>query len=79
MLFPPLLYRGQAAVEMGNSDKAVATVSGLPVSMHHFCLMVTGRRGLSSASILTVAVRKGESQLSGRAGGPLLLFSLTRP
>uniref|UniRef100_A0A8C9DCN3 KIAA0319-like C-terminal domain-containing protein n=1 Tax=Panthera leo TaxID=9689 RepID=A0A8C9DCN3_PANLE len=62
--------RGQVAVEMGNSDKAVATVSGLPVGMHRFRLMVTGRRGLSSASILTVAVRKENNSLPrAQAGG----------
>ncbi|GAB5571178.1 dyslexia-associated protein KIAA0319-like protein homolog isoform X1 [Prionailurus iriomotensis] len=62
--------RSQAAVEMGNSDKAVATVSGLPVGMHRFRLTVTGRWGLSSASILTVAVRKeNNSPPRAQAGG----------
>ncbi|VFV24322.1 Hypothetical predicted protein [Lynx pardinus] len=62
--------RGQAAVKMGNSDKAVATVSGLPVGMHRFRLMVTGQWGLSSASILTVAVRKeNNSPPRAQAGG----------
>ncbi|XP_032103510.1 dyslexia-associated protein KIAA0319 homolog isoform X3 [Sapajus apella] len=50
--------RGPSAVEMENTDKAVATVTGLQVGTYHFRLTVRDRQGLSSTSALTVAVKK---------------------
>ncbi|XP_054109657.1 dyslexia-associated protein KIAA0319 homolog isoform X4 [Callithrix jacchus] len=50
--------RGPSAVEMENTDKAVATVTGLQVGTYHFRLTVKDRQGLSSTSALTVAVKK---------------------
>lgn len=53
-------YRGPSAVEMENVDKAIATVTGLQVGTYYFRLTVRDQQGLSSASTLTVAVKKGE-------------------
>jgi hypothetical protein len=45
---------------MENTDKAVATVTGLQVGTYHFRLTVKDQQGLSSTSTMTVAVKKGE-------------------
>ncbi|KAK2112859.1 hypothetical protein P7K49_007125 [Saguinus oedipus] len=50
--------RGPSAVEMENTDKAVATVTGLQVGTYHFRLTVKDGQGLSSTSVLTVAVKQ---------------------
>lgn len=62
--------RGPSAVEMENVDKAIATVTGLQVGTYHFQLTVRDQQGLSSASTLTVAVKKeNNSPPRARAGG----------
>ncbi|XP_032103511.1 dyslexia-associated protein KIAA0319 homolog isoform X4 [Sapajus apella] len=66
--------RGPSAVEMENTDKAVATVTGLQVGTYHFRLTVRDRQGLSSTSALTVAVKKEtNSPPRARAGGKHIL------
>ncbi|XP_078224312.1 dyslexia-associated protein KIAA0319 homolog isoform X5 [Callithrix jacchus] len=66
--------RGPSAVEMENTDKAVATVTGLQVGTYHFRLTVKDRQGLSSTSALTVAVKKEtNSPPRARAGGRHIL------
>ncbi|XP_077657681.1 dyslexia-associated protein KIAA0319 homolog [Urocitellus parryii] len=61
---------GPSAVEMENVDRAVATVTGLQVGTHLFCLTVADQQGLSSTSTLTLAVRKeSNSPPRARAGG----------
>ncbi|XP_048204335.1 dyslexia-associated protein KIAA0319 homolog isoform X2 [Perognathus longimembris pacificus] len=62
--------RGPSAVEMENADRAVATVTGLPVGTHHFRLTVRDQQGLSSTSTLTIAVKKeNNSPPRAQAGG----------
>uniref|UniRef100_A0A8C0TQR4 KIAA0319 n=1 Tax=Canis lupus familiaris TaxID=9615 RepID=A0A8C0TQR4_CANLF len=62
--------RGPSTVEMENTDRAIATVSGLQVGTHHFQLTVTDRQGLSSTATLTVVVRKeNNSPPRAQAGG----------
>nr|XP_055179015.1 dyslexia-associated protein KIAA0319 homolog isoform X2 [Nyctereutes procyonoides] len=62
--------RGPSTVEMENTDRAIATVSGLQVGTHHFQLTVTDQQGLSSTATLTVVVRKeNNSPPRAQAGG----------
>uniref|UniRef100_A0A8C6FN01 KIAA0319 n=1 Tax=Moschus moschiferus TaxID=68415 RepID=A0A8C6FN01_MOSMO len=62
--------RGPSAVEVENFDKAIATVSGLQVGTYHFRLTVKDQQGLSSATTLTVAVKKeNNSPPRAQAGG----------
>lgn len=62
-------------MEMENTDRAIATVSGLQVGTHHFQLTVTDRQGLSSTATLTVVVRKGESWHGGGRWGSFCFLS----
>ncbi|XP_058411141.1 dyslexia-associated protein KIAA0319 homolog isoform X5 [Diceros bicornis minor] len=62
--------RGPSAVEMENTDKAVATVTGLQVGTYHFRLTVKDQQGLGSTTTLTVAVKKeNNSPPRAQAGG----------
>ncbi|XP_068951150.1 dyslexia-associated protein KIAA0319 homolog [Petaurus breviceps papuanus] len=61
---------GPSAVEMENTDKAVATVTGLQAGTYHFRLTVKDRQGLSSMATLSVAVREeNNSPPRARASG----------
>ncbi|XP_073938875.1 dyslexia-associated protein KIAA0319 homolog isoform X2 [Castor canadensis] len=66
--------RGPGTVEMENTDKAVATVTGLQVGTYHFRLTVKDQQGLSSTSTMTVAVKKEiNSPPRAQAGGRHIL------
>lgn len=45
---------------MENTDKAIATVTGLQVGTYHFRLTVKDQQGLSSASVLSITVKEGK-------------------
>ncbi|NXQ16781.1 K0319 protein, partial [Peucedramus taeniatus] len=49
---------GPGSVQMENTDKAIATVTGLQVGTYHFRLTVKDQQGLSSASALSITVKE---------------------
>ncbi|NWI17137.1 K0319 protein, partial [Crypturellus soui] len=65
---------GPSSIQMENSDKAVATVSGLQVGTYRFRLTVKDQQGLSSASVLSVTVKEEtNSPPRAHAGGKHVL------
>uniref|UniRef100_A0A8C3FGB6 KIAA0319 n=1 Tax=Chrysemys picta bellii TaxID=8478 RepID=A0A8C3FGB6_CHRPI len=57
---------GPTTVQIGNIDKAVATVSGLQVGTYHFRLTVKDYQGLSSTATQSVTVKE-ENNIPPRA------------
>lgn len=53
-------FSGPSSVQMENSDKAIATVTGLQVGTYRFRLTVKDQQGLSSASVLSITVKEGK-------------------
>uniref|UniRef100_A0A4W3HSN9 KIAA0319 n=1 Tax=Callorhinchus milii TaxID=7868 RepID=A0A4W3HSN9_CALMI len=65
---------GPGATRIENSDKALATVTGLQGGRYQFRLTVTDQHGLSSSSTVTVAVREEtNSPPVSNAGGNHIL------
>ncbi|NXL84182.1 K0319 protein, partial [Alectura lathami] len=65
---------GPSFVQMENSDKAIATVTGLQVGTYRFRLTVKDRQGLSSASVLSITVKEeNNSPPRAHAGGKHVL------
>ncbi|XP_071592403.1 dyslexia-associated protein KIAA0319 homolog isoform X3 [Heliangelus exortis] len=65
---------GPSSVQMENSNKAIATVTGLQVGTYRFRLTVKDQQGLSSASVLSVTVKEeNNSPPQARAGGKHVL------
>ncbi|XP_071306845.1 dyslexia-associated protein KIAA0319 homolog isoform X1 [Agelaius tricolor] len=65
---------GPSSVQMENTDKAVATVTGLQVGTYHFRLTVKDQQGLSSASVLSITVKEeNNSPPRAHAGGKHVL------
>ncbi|NXC50563.1 K0319 protein, partial [Penelope pileata] len=65
---------GPSFVKMENSDKAIATVTGLQIGTYRFRLTVKDQQGLSSASVLSVTVKEeNNSPPRARAGGKHVL------
>ncbi|XP_073187972.1 dyslexia-associated protein KIAA0319 homolog isoform X6 [Lepidochelys kempii] len=65
---------GPTTVQMGNIDKAVATVTGLQVGTYHFRLTVKDYQKLSSTATLSVTVKEeNNSPPRAHAGGKHIL------
>ncbi|XP_054140879.1 dyslexia-associated protein KIAA0319 homolog [Melozone crissalis] len=65
---------GPSSVQMENTDKAIATVTGLQVGTYHFRLTVKDQQGLSSASVLSITVKEeNNSPPRAHAGGKHVL------
>ncbi|XP_061851329.1 dyslexia-associated protein KIAA0319 homolog [Colius striatus] len=65
---------GPSSVQMENSDKAIATVTGLQVGTYRFRLTVKDQQGLSSASALSITVKEeNNSPPRAHAGGKHVL------
>ncbi|XP_059339059.1 dyslexia-associated protein KIAA0319 homolog [Ammospiza nelsoni] len=65
---------GPSSVLMENTDKAIATVTGLQVGTYHFRLTVKDQQGLSSASVLSITVKEeNNSPPRAHAGGKHVL------
>ncbi|XP_074841984.1 dyslexia-associated protein KIAA0319 homolog isoform X2 [Carettochelys insculpta] len=65
---------GPTTVQMENTNKAVATVSGLQVGTYYFRLTVKDSQGLSNTATLSVTVKEeNNSPPQARAGGKHVL------
>ncbi|NXJ02296.1 K0319 protein, partial [Psophia crepitans] len=65
---------GPSSVQMENGNKAIATVTGLQVGTYRFRLTVKDQQGLSSASVLSITVKKeSNSPPRAHAGGKHVL------